>query len=113
MPGTPASSGSPCKDEIPAFQDVYEALGNDVVVLGVNLEESASQASGILDVFRAKYPALLDSEGKVANHYRVTVMPTTYFIDRDGVVRALQFGEVRKADLVAKLKAVGIDYTPK
>ena len=108
-----ASWCGPCKREIPAFQDVYEALGGEVVVLGVNFEESAGQAAGILDVFQAKYPAVLDSEGKVGEHYRVTVMPTTYFIDRDGVVRGLQFGEVREADLVAKLKAAGLEYAPK
>ncbi len=108
-----ASWCGPCKREIPAFQAVYEALGDDVVVLGVNLEEAAGKAVEVLADNQAEYPALLDRDGKVAQHYRVTVMPTTYFIDREGVVRALQFGEVREADLVAKLKEAGVVYAPK
>ena len=102
----------PCRAEIPDFQAAYEALGGAVVFLGVNLEESAEDAAGMLDEFGATYPALLDAEGDVALHYRLPGMPTTFFIDADGVVRAWGAGLIVEETLVAELAKLGVDYDP-
>ena len=102
----------PCRAEIPDFQAAYEALGGAVVFLGVNLEESAGDAAGMLDEFGATYPALLDAEGDVALHYRLPGMPTTFFIDADGVLRAWGAGLIVEETLVAELAKLGVDYEP-
>ena len=102
----------PCRAEIPDFQAAYEALGGAVVFLGVNLEESAEDSAGMLDEFGATYPALLDAEGDVALHYRLPGMPTTFFIDADGVVRAWGAGLIVEETLVAELAKLGVDYEP-
>ena len=102
----------PCRAEIPDFQAAYEALGGAVVFLGVNLEESAEDAAGMLDEFGATYPALLDAEGDVALHYRLPGMPTTFFIDAEGVVRAWGAGLIVEETLVAELAKLGVDYEP-
>lgn len=39
-----------------------------------------------------------DPDGALASAYRVAGRPQTYFIDRAGVVRSIQIGEVREAD---------------
>ena len=108
-----ASWCGPCKAEIPEFQDAYAALGGDVVVLGIDFQESRERAVSILDIFKAKYPALLDTEGTVAEQWRATVLPTTYFIDKDGVVRVTRYGQVRASDLPDLLAKVGVTYTPR
>lgn len=107
-----ASWCGPCKAEIPEFQAAFASLGDQLVVLGIDFQESRERAVSILDIFKAKYPALLDTEGKVAEQWRATVLPTTYFIDKDGIVQATRFGQVRKSDLVDLLARVGITYTP-
>jgi hypothetical protein len=54
---------------------------------------------------------LLDSEGSVSDHYRASVLPSTFFIDKDGVLRATKYGQVHKDELGDLLAKVGITYT--
>ena len=103
----------PCRSEMPDFEAAYEALGGsqgDVVFLLVNLQESSEQASGMLAEFNATYPAVLDASGSVANHYRILGMPTTFFIDRDGIVRNSGRGRVTEETLKRELAALGHPY---
>ncbi len=107
-----ASWCGPCRREIPDFQKAYEALGGEVVFLGVNLQEDAERAVGLLEVFVAKYPAVLDTDGAVAVHYRIPGMPTTFFIDAEGVVRDSGAGLVTEEALVEALATIGVEYAP-
>lgn len=105
-----ASWCGPCEREIPAFQDLAEARPNDVVILALDYLEGPEAAKGMLDRLGATFPALLDSQGKVAKHYRVSGLPVTYFIDKEGVVRSVHIGEVHLDDLEENLAEAGIQY---
>ena len=107
-----ASWCGPCRREIPDFQKAYNALDGEVVFIGVNLQEDPERAVGLLDVFVAKYPALLDVDGEVAAHYRLLGMPHTFFIDADGIVRASGAGLIIEEVLVEELARIGVEYTP-
>ena len=108
-----ASWCGPCKDEIPEFQAAYEALPQELVFLGVNFLESQTRAISILDDYNAEYPAVLDSRAEVADHYRVgNGIPTTFFVDKDGVLTGIHYGEASQEDLVAQLAKAGVTYTP-
>jgi thiol-disulfide isomerase/thioredoxin len=107
-----ASWCDPCKNEIPAFEAAQKKLGDQLVVLGVDYLETPDAATGILSQLGADYPAVLDGSGSVAEHYRVTYMPTTFFIDKDGVLRVIQTGEVHADALGSFLQKVGITYSP-
>ena len=63
-------------------------------------------------MFVAKYPALLDTEGEVAVHYRIPGMPTTFFIDADGIVRSMGAGLIVEEVLVEELARIGVIYEP-
>jgi len=109
-----ASWCTPCKVEIPEFQEALDAVGPSLTVLGVNYLETAGRATGILDIFKTNYPAVLDSDGRVADHYRVGPgIPVTFFIDKEGVLQATRFGQIRREDLPGLLAQVGVTYTPK
>ncbi len=101
----------PCRREIPAFQAAQEGLGDSVVFLGINKEESRDLAVGILEEFDAKYPALLDSDGAIARHWRVGGLPVTFFIDADFVLRGIRLGEVSEAVLAAQLGEIGLEWS--
>ena len=106
-----ASWCDPCKEEIPDFQHAMDTSNGELIVLGVNFLESQDRANGILNSLKATYPAVLDSDGDVAYHYRVGGgLPVTFFVDKDGVLRGMQSGRVKKADLEAQLAKVGITY---
>jgi thiol-disulfide isomerase/thioredoxin len=108
-----ASWCEPCKREMPEFEKLYKAIPGDVVILGVDYLEGQSNTLDILNQRGVTYPAVLDTNGDVADHYRVGVgLPTTFFVDKDGILRVQKVGEVKPADLEKDLKAVGISYTP-
>lgn len=108
-----ASWCGPCKNEIPAFVKAQEALDGQLVILGVDFLESSDKAVGILEQFGATYPAVLDSGGAVAEHYRTASgVPYSFFIDKDGILRAIRRGEVYEKDLSDYLAKVGLDYHP-
>lgn len=98
----------PCKAEIPDFQRVSESFPDQVIVIGVNLRESRSDAVAMLDGLGATYPALLDSNGDVASRYRLLGMPSTLLIDRDGILRAAGSGQVTEEALRAELAKLGV-----
>lgn len=105
-----ASWCGPCRAEIPDFQEAYNALPDDLVLLGVNLEESQDLAAGLLEELGATYPAVMDSDGEIARHYRVSGMPTTFFIDRDGNVAAEGRGIITEESLRQQLATFGLTY---
>src|SRR5690606_35153974 len=69
----------PCRTEMPDLQDAHNE--EDVVVLGVNWQESESVVQGFLDEFELTFPIALDREGGVREHYGVVGLPATFFID--------------------------------
>ncbi len=105
-----ASWCGPCRAEIPDFQEAYTALDGEIVVLGVNLQESRDTASGMLEDLGATFPSVLDTDGTVAQHYRLRGMPTTYFIDREGIVRMFGSGRLTAETLKEELAKLGHQY---
>lgn len=112
-----ASWCGPCTEEVPEFQAAQQALGDKVVFLGVDYQESQENAVSILNDLQATYPAVLDSDGKVADHYRVGQggggLPTTFFLDKDGILRGTVTGRVTPERLTENLAKVGITYPAK
>ncbi len=105
-----ASWCDPCRREIPAFLAAEAALGDQVVFLGLDYDETRSKAAGFLAGLGANYTALLDEGHAVADHYRVSGLPVTFFVDKDGVLQAIAAGEVTPQRLEENLAKVGLTY---
>lgn len=83
----------PCRAEMPAIDAAYRASKDaGFIVLAVDQMESAD----IVNAFRAKYnlsfPLLLDSDGSINRQYLVSALPTSFFVDRKGVIRDMMIG---------------------
>jgi len=90
-----ASWCAPCRYEMPLLQATYEAYGADgLVVLAVNMGEERRRVEGFVEDMVATFPVFGDEETRVGSLYRVRGAPTTYFIDRDGVVRQRYVGQL-------------------
>ena len=92
----------------PELIELYEAQSpGGLVLLGVNLREANNPVQSFADEFGISYPVLLDRDGQVANTWRIggpnQGLPSTYFIDRSGVVRKVVFGYLSE-----KLMAEGL-----
>lgn len=78
----------PCRKEMPQFVRAYDEFGDQgLVVLAVNLQEGKSIVRPFADDFGMTFPIAIDRDGEVGDRYRLLGLPTTFFIDRDGVIR--------------------------
>ncbi len=83
-----ASWCPPCRREMPAFQDAWLAHRDDgVVFVGLATNDLEPDARAFAQHVGVTYPLGLDLDGTVADAYLVRVMPTTYFIDRQGLLQ--------------------------
>ena len=88
-----ASWCGPCRQEMPLLEKLhkrYKALG--FTVLGVNVEEDPRKAKTLLKDISVSFPILFDTSNKVSKQYKVSAMPSTVMIDRDGNMRYLHKG---------------------
>ena len=87
-----ASWCPPCKSEMPELDKAARefASGADAVLLTVNLTDGSRETvdSARKYIVDNKYSlsVLLDTQGKAANAYNITSIPTTYIIDKQGVI---------------------------
>ncbi len=84
-----------CDRELPDFQRVSERLGGRLQVLGANPQSNDNDASQAAMVQRAgvTYPTLADPQDELLRQFNTTGgLPTTVFIDADGVVRKVYNG---------------------
>ena len=78
----------PCRGEMPHLEDVYEEWKDDgLTFFAVNIGESSTDVISFLDYFGFTMPVLLDSAKTVSRRYGVSGIPTTYFIDEDGIIQ--------------------------
>ena len=90
-----ASWCPPCRAEMPAIQKVYQdyqELG--LVVLGVNTtnQDNEADATAFVREYGLTFPIPLDRDGSVSARYELRGLPTTFFIDRKGIIRSVVVG---------------------
>lgn len=93
----------PCRQETPHFQTFYEQNHPDVVMLGINQRESTSTVINFVEEFGMTYPVLLDENGSVYDTYQVFGLPTTWFVNPDGVLVSVAPGGITAAFLEDQL----------
>ncbi|MGJ7046177.1 TlpA family protein disulfide reductase [Thermoanaerobacterium thermosulfurigenes] len=81
-----------CKIEMPELNKFYENNKNDVVLLAIDIGEDKSTVENYLSGKGYSFNVLLDSDAKVAMDYKVQFIPMSFFIDKDGIIRAISNG---------------------
>ncbi|MFH1648008.1 MAG: TlpA disulfide reductase family protein [Chloroflexota bacterium] len=103
-----ASWCGPCREEMPFIQKVYEDTTwktRGLVILAVNLAESPAEVQKFMDALGLSFTVLLDSQQEVGKLYNVSAIPTTYFIDKNGIIRDVKIGSFQSvAEIDAKLQ---------
>ncbi|MBE3559937.1 MAG: TlpA family protein disulfide reductase [Ktedonobacteraceae bacterium] len=91
-----------CSVEIPDLQQTYasqQAAPRDFVILGINIVDTASDIRQFAHQQHITYPLLPDDGSRVRKLYGITAAPTSYFLDRRGIIRQVVQGPVDKATL--------------
>ncbi len=83
---------TPCRDELPALDRLYVAHKKDgFEVVAVSVEPSKEAVSAFLRKTGLSFPVLFDDK-HVSDAYSCSHLPTTVFLDRNGVVRKITKG---------------------
>ncbi|HEX8938719.1 MAG TPA: TlpA disulfide reductase family protein [Candidatus Limnocylindrales bacterium] len=85
----------PCRQEFPLFKTALARHASDrLAIVGVLFNDSADAARAFAASEGAGWPSLPDPTGAAAHAYRVPAPPQTFFVDREGVIRAAQLGQI-------------------
>jgi len=110
-----ASWCGPCRAEMPAIQKVYAAnrqRGLEVLAVNSTFQDSQADAQEFAQNSGLTFPILLDRDGAVSKRYLLRALPSTFFIDRKGVIRSVVFGGPMTEALVqTKIEAL-LQETP-
>jgi peroxiredoxin len=106
-----ASWCTPCRKEMPEIVRVHDARAAEgLVVVAINLQENDEDVSRFAAEYGMDFPVVIDRRGQVAEAWRiggpVEGIPSSYFIDADGIVRARVFGPMDAARLEEELAKV-------
>ena len=83
----------PCRAEMATLNQVQQDhAARGLVVLGVNQLEDPQTVQRFMQDQGLSFPIALDLFGSASQAYRISALPTTYFIDRNGVIQDVIFG---------------------
>ncbi|MEV4418544.1 TlpA disulfide reductase family protein [Patulibacter sp. NPDC049589] len=104
-----ASWCRPCESEAPLLERAHRQLRRTGAgtVLGVTYNDTPDSSREFVSKFGLSYPSLLDPGTDFAKQYGVRALPETFFIDREGRIRAIARGELTADFLNRSLRRAG------
>ena len=83
----------PCVMEMPSMETLYQRFKDQgLEILAVNVGESTNTAKDFIDQHGFTYPIMMDSNFSVASQYGIQYFPTTFIVDRSGMVINMSIG---------------------
>jgi peroxiredoxin len=106
-----ASWCTPCLTSLPLLEELRKQFPSDQFqILAVNVDQDPEKARKFLERTKIGYPSATDPKGSIPESFGIETMPTSFLIDRRGVIRYVHHG-FRKGDVeplrerIAKLVA--------
>jgi cytochrome c biogenesis protein CcmG/thiol:disulfide interchange protein DsbE len=99
-----ASWCGPCRQEMPAFQQVYLQAKDRVSFLGLDSRDVVDAARRFAAQTGVTYRLAADPDGQAAAKLGVAALPTTVFIGADGTLRGRHVGALTSTDLRANIR---------
>lgn len=90
-----ASWCPPCREEMPALQRVHQEnheRGLEVLAVNMTAQDNLAAVEAFVQEFNLTFPILLDISGEVGKAYLMRALPTTFFIDQEGVIQRVIVG---------------------
>ena len=97
----------PCRDEFPLLESkLAQHASEGLAIVGVLTDDPPDPARAFVAEYGATWPTVIDPDKAIKSAYRVAARPQTYFIDRAGVLRSIQVGELTDADFERQYAAI-------
>ena len=106
-----ASWCGPCRDELPYLIEARTALKNQVRFLGIDLRDEDAPAREWMSYNGVTWPSLADPKGSIRGPLQVPGPPVTLFVNSDGPVAGVHYGQFTSAAQVqdAIAEHLGVD----
>jgi len=99
----------PCRIEMPTIQSRFEEYRDEgFIVLAVNFDEKKEDVQAFGDEFGLTFLMLLDPGAKVQKLYRTRSYPSSFFVDRNGVIQVQHIGVMTEGNLDGNLAQIGL-----
>jgi len=96
----------PCRAEMPEIEAAYRKYKKDgLIVLGVDAREDEATIRKYVEDGGYSWQMPID-DGETIITYRVVAFPTSFFVDKEGYVRATQVGGMDKKGLEERLAKI-------
>ncbi|NEW08605.1 TlpA family protein disulfide reductase [Paenibacillus sp. SYP-B3998] len=101
-----ASWCGPCKLEAPELVRLYGKYKDEIEIYAVNVttSDTIEDAQDFAEEYGINFPILLDVDGEVSRKYQIKPIPTTFFINKDGVIMEKLYGVADPSSLENKFK---------
>lgn len=76
----------PCEKEIPYMQSLYPDYKDDIEIVAVSLDTGKLVVDDFIDKYDLTFPIPHDKQSEVRGLYNVKPIPSTFFIDEDGII---------------------------
>jgi cytochrome c biogenesis protein CcmG/thiol:disulfide interchange protein DsbE len=102
----------PCKKSFPKYQELVEEFGGELAVIAVSMDNKDDVEVAALKAFaeehKGKFAILWDKDHKLGKDYPIPTMPTSYVIDKSGVIRHQHIGfkDGEQEEIRAEVKAL-------
>src|SRR5437762_5424543 len=99
----------PCRaemDEIVTAYDAHHQAGLEVLAINLTDQERMRDVRKFAEDLHLPFPILLDQHGKARKTYTLRGVPTSVFIDAQGVVRLVNVGPITGATIRRGLAAI-------
>lgn len=104
-----ASWCQPCRAENPEIQAEYEQKRTKgLVVLAIFIQEDATAVREYATRVGLTYPKVADPNTRIASAYRIVGIPSHFFIDSTGVLRALKIGSLDPPAMDAAISKISV-----
>lgn len=89
-----ASWCRPCRAEMPAMQRIHEKYGDEFIILAVNAtnQDNPNAAAAFVSEHGLTFPILLDHDGSVSTQYQLRSLPTSFFVNQEGIIVEVVIG---------------------
>ena len=105
-----ASWCGPCKMEMPYFDACYQAYGDRVTFMMVNLcafgNDTKENGKQMVESGGWTFPVYFDTDGEAATTYAIRAMPTTIFVSAEGELKGRHTGMMDRETLEKTVQAM-------
>lgn len=100
----------PCRAEFPEFQAAAVDNADDLVIIGINntSTDNPNEVPKFVEEMGVTFPIVLDEDRTALEAYKVLGLPTTIFIDSNGIVNEVFTGPLNKSYIESKISELSV-----